>query len=73
VSVTTLLRAVSRLPGIASDLADWYTEMRQIAEHARRQRIEDEGRDPRDRHDLARWVREPDRRRPRPQGGNHDA
>jgi Sec-independent protein translocase protein TatA len=62
----TLIRLASRLPGVASDLADWYEEAQRIAEEARRQRIEDESRDERDRHDMARWLREPDRRRPAP-------
>ena len=61
-----LIRVVSRLPGIPSDLADWYDEMHDVAEAARRQRIEDEARDERDMRDMARWLREPDRRRPAP-------
>ena len=67
-----ILGAVARLPGIAGDLVDWYDEMRALSAEAERQRIEDEARDPRDRHDLARWVQEPDRRRRRPEGGHHD-
>lgn len=47
---------------------DWYDEMRDITVAARRQRIEDEARDERDKQDMARWLREPDRRRPRPGG-----
>lgn len=64
-----IVQLVSHLPGLPADLADWYDEMRDIAEQARQQRIEDEGRDPRDRHDMARWLQEPDRRRPKPEGG----
>jgi hypothetical protein len=61
-----VVRLVSRVPGVASDLADWYDEMHRIAEDAQRQRIEDEARDVRDKQDMARWLREPDRRRPAP-------
>lgn len=61
-----LIRLASRLPGIPAELADWYDEMREVSEAARRQRIEDESKDERDKHDMARWLQEPDRRRPRP-------
>lgn len=64
-----LVRLASRVPGIPGELADWYDEMHEIAEQARRQRIEDEGRDERDKHDMARWLREPDQRRPAPRNG----
>lgn len=61
-----VLHLVSRLPGLPSDLGDWYEEMHEIAEAAQRQRIEDEARDARDKADMARWLREPDQRRPAP-------
>ena len=64
-----VMRLVSRMPGVAADLADWYDEMHEIAEEAQRQRIEDEARDARDKQDMARWLREPDRRRPAPRRG----
>ena len=66
-----LLRLASRIPGVASDLADWYEEAGRVADEARRQRLEDEARDERDKQDMARWLREPDRRRPRP-GVSHE-
>lgn len=68
-----VVRAVSRIPGVASDLADWYDEMHEIAEAAQRQRVIDEGADPRDKRDPARWVQRPDQRRPAPKGHRHDA
>ena len=64
----TLMRLAGKLPGVAGDLVDWYDEMRDIAEAAAIQRAQDEAADPRDKQDMARWLREPDTRRPRPEG-----
>ena len=60
----TLLRLASRIPGVASDLAEWYEEAGRVAEEARRHRLEDEANDNRDRRDMSRWLQQPDRRRP---------
>ena len=54
-----LLRAVSRLPWVASGVADWYDEMKAIADDAERQRLEDEARVTTDPHDMARWLQDP--------------
>lgn len=67
----TLVRLAARLPGVAADVADWYDEMQAIQREAERQRIEDEAADERDMQDMARWLREPDRRRPAPRKGRH--
>lgn len=58
-----ILRALSHVR--LFDL-DWFDEMVDIAAAARQQRLEDEARDTRDKRDMARWLREPDARRPRP-------
>ncbi len=62
-----VMRVASHIPGIPSDLFDWWTHSRQIATNARDQRIEDEARITTDPHDMARWIQEPVGRRPRPQ------
>lgn len=64
----TLLRLAAKVPGIPGEIADWYDEMRAISATAAVQRAEDEARDPRDKQDMARWLQEPDQRRPRPKG-----
>ena len=64
-----LVRAVSWLPGVTSDLVELYETARDDAELARLQRIEDEARITTDPHDMSRWVREPEGRRERPRGG----
>lgn len=64
----SLLCLAARLPGVASDLAEWYDEMRDISHAAALQRAEDEANDPCDKQDMTRWLKEPDRRRPRPEG-----
>lgn len=65
----TLLRLAARVPGVAGNIAEWYDEMRVISAEAARQRAEDEAADPRDKQDMARWLKEPDRRRPAPKEG----
>lgn len=53
---------------------DWLAEAREIAEDARRQRLEDERNAASDPHDMARWFKEPrDYRRPAPgEGRRHE-
>lgn len=70
-SVKTLLRIVSRVPGVASDLADWYDEAHRKAEAARRAHDAYLRDDPTDKRDMTRWVREPKGRRPAPEA-RHD-
>lgn len=61
-----LMRIAARLPGIPSDLFEWWTEARVIASEAQRQRIEDEARIHTDPRDMSRWITTPSGRRRRP-------
>lgn len=67
----TLLRLAARVPGVASDLADWYDHAHRVAEQARAEHDAYLERDPRDRREPARWVQRPQGRQPahREEGG----
>lgn len=66
-----VMRLASRIPGIPSDLFDWWTDAREIAIQARDQRLEDEARITTNPQDMARWITTPHgrRKRPRTKGG----
>ncbi len=61
-----LMRIASQIPGIPSDLFDWWVDARQIAATANIQRVEDEARITTHPQDMARWITKPQGRRKRP-------
>lgn len=70
----TLIQRITRHARSVLGL-DWLEEAREIAEAARKQRLEDEQHAPSDPHDFGRWWQEPKGyRRPAPDGGRrHEA
>lgn len=68
----TLLRIAARVPGVASDLADWYEHAHRIAETARSEHDDYLAHDPQDTREPARWVQTPRGRRPAPKERRHE-
>lgn len=60
-----LMRWASRIPGIPSDMFDWWKDTQTIATEAQRQRIEDEA-GMTNPQDMSRWITTPNGRRKRP-------
>lgn len=61
-----LMRMASQIPGIPSDLFDWWVDAREIATTAHVQRVEDEARIKTHPQDMSRWITTPQGRRKRP-------
>lgn len=61
-----IMRIASQVPGVPSDLFDWWVDAREIATTAHVQRMEDEAKITTHPQDMTRWITPPNGRRKRP-------